>query len=441
MAEGSLGRASLKTGVDSAGLKSGLSSLSGEVKKWADKQQQAFGGQVSAAFRGGLIGGVLGGSLQAGIQAGLEGLGQWALGLDKIAKDSERAADQMSKLNAQGAKVLDRRLAAGDEELALLKGDPAAAIGRIGTQIDALKKELAGAASGAKNAQSELDRMGKFDSAKNFALWVLPFVSLEETLKGPRAEMDALTASADKLRDKIGELERARAKLRAGGPDTALAGDLKALAKSIEFQDRTRDMSPVEQQIEALRERESAHLRAGGKSVMKEFEDVAEAMRRSDFNLRSAAADKAAEDLRQQLSDAKEFAGRTAEEIAVLKMERETKEAHEKGLPGVPADKLQALRDLLPGRAPPWLSTMLQVASQVADQVAPLVAAASKVSTDNAALSFGSSAEVSARIRNDASNVAKEQLAEERRQTAAIQDVAAAVEALPAQINLSLLPM
>src|SRR5262252_2765787 len=109
MAEGSLGRASHKTGVDSAGLKSGLSSLSGEVKKWADKQQQAFGGQVSAAFRGGLIGGVLGGSLQAGIQAGLEGLGQWALGRDKIAKDSERAADQMSKLNAQGAKVLDRR--------------------------------------------------------------------------------------------------------------------------------------------------------------------------------------------------------------------------------------------------------------------------------------------------------------------------------------------
>lgn len=418
---------SVKVTTDATEARTGLAKFGGEVRQWANQQQKALGGMGNAALRGGLIGGFLGGSLQGVLQEAIKNTLDLALGVTKVEQGFERAQERAGQLNSQIRSMQDRKLADMATELASLANDPGAAIGRMTTQIPELKKQLQGATSAAAAARSELEDLAPTKSVENFLLALSPFDTLKKLGEGPKASLNEANASAEKLRGTISQLEIAQRKLRMGAPDLALTGDLKKMMTDLDFEGRTRNMSPNERLIEQLRDRESKSMRAGGKSQANEFAELIDKLKSNEFGVRQDAATKAFDELRQQLQDAKEFAGRTSEEVAVLKLEREATELAAKGLQGITNDQSRQLRALLPDRPPPWLATALDVVGQVTD----LTKNAPKfepLKLDNAALQKGSSAEVSARMRNEFGNQSKDQLAEARKANTNLKAVEDAVK-------------
>lgn len=458
----SIGKAALILTTDASGAREGLDQfgndsrvavkqiaarIRAEGQKASDEAGFAFEhtqSKLNKAFgkyakkEGGFLG-MLGGSaisdlglgstaaIVAGITIGVVQLRNALLDTLGYSEKFNNSLERSAQLNAETQKGLDRRLADKAAEITALGNDPAAAIGRMGTQIRDLNTELMGSASAATSARGELDKLSGL-SIENVKDRI--HLAHERRIQEVKEQLKAADTSAEKLRDTIQKLEIDRRKLRNPGPDLALLGDIQRATKELEFGNATRGMSEAEKMIERFRQREKGPTSA-------QLEDLIHVAKQNEFNVAYDASQKAFEELKLQIQDAQEFAGRTAEEVSVLKLERQAAKLKAEGKAGISNDQSEALRALLPERLPPWLGGALGAATAVMEQVSKL----KNPATDNPALLKGSSAEVSARNRYEtgARSSAERMLSQQAKGNQTLQEIRQVLAAIAAKPGFELL--
>ena len=371
------GRAFVSLGLKQE-LDPGLNDAKRKLENFNDSGERSFHkteSKLNKAFakftkQGGLLGslggGVLGDFGLGGTAAIVTGLILGAQQLAKIwietsgaAKEFNSALEKADKLNSRVVEGLDRRLAAQAETLEKLGNDPSMQIGQAVSQISQLRKELDGSNQAAEQARKTLKELDERFGAENLKDRV--HFAHEDKVLAAKKDLELAEAMAGKLRDRLGEVERKLAKLREPGPDLALTGDIKQAIQRLEKENDQRNMSPGEKLLDDLRRRESSHLRQGGKQV--DLTELENRIKLNELNLQIEAKDKAFEELKQRLQDNEEFAGRTADEVAVLKARRESEKAKAQGKPHLSDAQISDLVGLLPGRLSP-LGAFIDVMSK-----------------------------------------------------------------------------
>jgi predicted nucleic acid-binding Zn-ribbon protein len=407
-----IGKAALVLSADASGAKAGLAKFGADTKAWAEKTGQQVSGQLRGAFLAGGVAGLVGGSLTGGVTENIEAIKHWSFGIEAI----KSKAEATKALLEQSVFLMERNAKfAGDWREAMIS--PADKIASIDKELKQIAGPLNDALHQLDTAKARVNQLeGSFVSTFGGKLGLSAH---NEQLEGAKTEMTAASDANRAMQKRIDELHGERAKLTDPWKnDEKLKGAFDKSLKEMSDSIVALRMSPLEKQLKVFEDLGVPNH---------ELKIMADRIASVTTETKKFELEKDFEDIAKQLENAARFAGKTADEITRINLVDRKADAGQLAR----FDSLQKTKD--------WTTALFDAAGAVAEGVESFKSG--KLELDNAPLIRGTSAEVSARIKNDfGAKVADKQLAEQVKANALLTKISDAIAA-PMTAGLTLLPM
>ena len=414
MAESAVGRAALVLTTDASGARSGLAKFGADARVWAEKTGNQLSSQFRGAFLAGGVAGLVGGSLSGGVSENVEAIKSWAFGM----ADVRARTEGLKELLDQTAFLMERNAKQADAWRAAMKP---------GEQLKDINKELADVKRRSQGFTDQVAalRAQKAEIESSFGQQLggrLGFLPTRERLEDINQQLAAFHQALGTSQKRMDELRESTQRLKNVFDFKNVKPDIDKMTADLEAANRAIGIDPIEATLKELRMRMKVtdfDKLIPLENLMRQNKELTERNDRlKDFD-----------SLLVKLKDDARFLGMEADAVAIERL----------GERGLEAFRVAELKAALAAKR--RTEQFFDIGPAIAGGVAgtkPRVEVELKF--DNAALAKGTSAEVSARVRNEFGTMPQQQLAEAKKGNTLlteIRDAAKAIGTAPGGPDLS----